>query len=183
MSNDINLLHANRSHRSPVLERRVRIFRTISITSLFLVGVLSGCLFIIFNLSSLPHLKEEEKKLLDDFSSNPLRKKTDSYFLTKVRSEDISKLLSRRSRLMETYNSLLAFSTGDISVSGLQVGREKSVFSITSSSLSEIENMLVGVKKLPEKDREIQSISISSIEYYSTLGEYSVTVELVNKSV
>lgn len=183
MSNDINLLHANRTHHSPILERRVRIFRTISVTFLFLVGVLSACLFIMSNFSPLPSLKAEEEELLAQFSRDPLRKSADSYFLTKVRSEDITKLLQGRSRLMQAYNAMTGNITESVTLKSLKVDRDSSMLSITSGSLGEIERVISEVKKLPESDQSIETIALSNILFDGSSGQYSVTIEIKNKQV
>jgi hypothetical protein len=181
MSNTINLLQTTRNHVSPVVERRIRIFRIISVTFLFLVGVVSAGLFLISTFSPLPAIRQQEQDLTAQFQADPLRKKTDSFFLTKMRVEDISRLLTSRAQPMEAYRFFTQFVNGSILLTNLKIDRTGVVFEATSRNLQDIEQMIAAIQKLPEKDKTIKSITISEIEYIGVSGEYSVAISLLTK--
>jgi len=178
MSNSINLLHTNRPSHSPIVSKRIKFIRTISLGFLFIVGTVSAILFILTTFSPLEKLQEEERAILVEFSSGEIQKKADSYFLTKVRSEDISKLLSTRSQLLNLYGEVVVLAEGSISLSNIAVTKEATVMSAESPSLTEIQGMLDGIVKITKKYPAITSSTLSDIKYDPISGKYSFSVSL-----
>lgn len=181
MNNDINLLHTVTSHRSPQLARRMRIFRTISVTFLFLVVTSSIVLFLLTTFSPLPRIQDQEKELLLEFSSGSLQQKTDSYFLTKVRVGDITKLLANRSRLLDGYTIITDTFSGGITIKTLNAEKEKMIVSVSSVSLLDLQNAIDKMSEVLKSDKKIDSIFISNIEFGSSDGVYTADIEIVNK--
>lgn len=178
MSNDINLLHTTAPRVSVNLLKKVHTFRIISMCALFLVCVISGMLFILTVFSPLNELKKEEQALIAEFSASGLQSKTDSYFLTKVRAEDITKLLANRSTMVDLYNSLNSVITSSVSLEEVKINRDEVLFEARSPSLVDIEQVIKDLAKIPKENKSVDSINLSEVAYDSNVNSYTVKVDI-----
>lgn len=172
MSANINLV----DKRSPDDSRREKAtkIKGISFAVLFLTAFLALVIFVVNYRFSASYVKKQEAELLSQLSS--YNDTSAKIFIVNSKLTDISNVLSQRKKYNTLSTQIVAQNTGGASIDAYQIDEAGITMSVSSSTLSPIDQFLNALLDLSKK-KIITSVTLKSLSLES--GRYVVELSII----
>ncbi len=174
MKTDINLA-SGVLVESVSKNKSLGILRIAAVSSIIFITAASILLFFLINQISPSNVKKEEDKIL--FSIKFLREKQAKIAIVNSKILDISRILDTRTNFDSEINSLLEKIPSNISVNSLEIDKTKVAITVSSNSLTAIDEMLNNLFEMLSKKQIIKSLTIQSISSDQGGGSYSLSLK------
>lgn len=178
MNNGINLLVDKRTNKFLTSTKgSLRIFRFGAIGILFLVGVSSVILSILISLSSLPKLRENEKKARSEFAVFA----TDVVNLNFIneRGNSIRKILAGRPSYDKKIDIIQSKMQADVAIDELSIVKKNYTLTCSSSNLTSLNDLLDGLTAIAGKGRDFSRIYLNSLSVDEDNKKFVLVVNLL----
>ena len=155
--------------------RLLRILRITALASITLILIASVSLFLLINSTSTDKIKKEEDKIL--FSIKYLHDKEAKILIINERLNGISKILGSRGNYDFLMNAFLQKIPQDTSVDSFGVDKNKIVLTVSSDSLSSMDDLIDSFIDMVEKQQIIKNLTIESLTSDRISGIYILSIK------
>ncbi|OGH39346.1 MAG: hypothetical protein A3B44_02180 [Candidatus Levybacteria bacterium RIFCSPLOWO2_01_FULL_38_21] len=155
--------------------RLLRILRITALASITLILIASVSLFLLINSTSTDKIKKEEDKIL--FSIKYLHDKEAKILIINERLNGISKILGSRGNYDLLMNAFLQKIPQDTSVDSFGVDKNKIVLTVSSDSLSSMDDLIDSFIDMVEKQQIIKNLTIESLTSDRISGIYILSIK------
>jgi cell division septal protein FtsQ len=174
MDGSINLV----SPKNEQLEKEQRRLRIARISALVIMAMVAGIAVLVFiiNLTlPLSSIKHNEDVTLSNISV--LHKKLAEYYLVEDRVDNLSNVISKRQKLPDITDALLAIIPADLSVGSMQVNAKSVSLDISGSSLISMNKLIDNVILLGQQQKLIKNIIMQQLSLDVKDNYYTVSMQ------
>ena len=171
MNKSINLV----SNRNEQVERELlilKIIRVVSVSLLITISVVAISAFILSTQISLSKIKEEENTTLSQISA--LHDKLTTYYLTKDRLTNISRVLSTRRDYGKHINAILEKVPQDLGLEAISIEKEIITTNFSGVSLISINKLIDDISALGKEKKILANVKLQSLSLDVKSGKYFV---------
>lgn len=174
MNDPINLVKAQDKENFR-RERKIFIFRIISLVFISFVGLVSIILFILYLRISPEAIRREQSQVVQSiaFQKNKLAKLN----LLNDRLRGINQVLRERKNYTTILNSILSEIPQEARAQVLSINKSSVSLTVTSSSLLPLNKFLNNILELSENKKYIREMVIESLTIDSRTGSYSLSIK------
>jgi len=155
--------------------KALRILRIAALFSIAFVLIASISLFLLISSISPDKIKEQEDKIL--FSIKYLHEKEAKILIINNRISDISKILESRDNYDLLMNAFLEKIPKDTSINSLEIGKNKVTLTVSSDSLSSLDNLIDSFIDMVGKQQIINNLTIESLASDQKSGVYLLSIK------
>lgn len=171
---DINLLKKNTGGSKEV--KILKILRTTSIISLFIVCVSSISLFIINSTQPVNDLKKEEVSLTAELSS--YKQKMGKFMLINNRIKNISDIISHRSNFEKTIDLVSKQAPQEVQINNYSIDSKKINLSAASTSVLATNTFFDNLVKLVKDKNKLKRVTLNNLSVDGKSGDYSFSLNI-----
>ncbi len=174
MNKSINLV----SNRNEQVERELlilKIVRVVAVSLLITISVVAISAFILSTQISLSRIKEEENATLSQISA--LHDKLTTYYLTKDRLTNISRILSTRRDYGKHINAILEKVPEDLSLEAISIEKEVITINVAGTSLIPINKLIDDIFLLGKEKKLLNNVKLQSLSLDVKGGKYFVLMK------
>jgi NADH:ubiquinone oxidoreductase subunit 5 (subunit L)/multisubunit Na+/H+ antiporter MnhA subunit len=167
MSININLI--DRTNPNAARDEKAKKLRAISLGVLIITAILAFLIFAIDFRFSASYVRKQEAKLLEELNSHS--EVSAKLFVVNTKLSEISKILLQRKKFDEKITKLTSGNMENLKIEEFVISEEGAVFTVTSTSLSSINeylNYLIDLTKSEEKKFsgvKIEKLTSNETEY------------------
>lgn len=170
---DINLI-LPKNQESLKREKRIKLFNSIALVCLIIIGLTSIIIFLLIQSLNIPSIKQQQGDVLKQMSQ--FQSKQAKLLVLSDRINNIQNILDKRKDLSSVTNIILERMPNQLSIDSLEM--DEKTISITASSTSlfsigEFINNLTGMVKNKEF---ITSLTLDSLVFDDSKNSYQVSV-------
>ncbi len=173
MKNDINLLPPAQIDTEKSLGT-LKILKTLALSSLTAVLVISILLFFLSEQLSPARIKKKENELFYNMSF--LQQKQAKLAIIKDRLDGISEIIKNRQNYDITINTFLKKVPDGVSINSISIDKSKVTLVVSSNSLLLINNFLNNLIDMAKKKQIIKDITVDTLTANVQNGTYSLSV-------
>jgi hypothetical protein len=174
MDGSINLV-SPKNEQLEKKQRRLRIARISAFVIMVMVAGIAVLVFIINLTLPLSTIKHNEDITLSNISV--LHKKLAEYYLVEDRVDNLSNVISKRQKLPDITDALLAIIPSDLSVGSMQVNAKSISLDISGSSLISMNKLIDNVILLGQQQKLIKNIVMQQLSLDVKDNYYAVTIQ------
>jgi hypothetical protein len=174
MDGSINLV----SPKNEQLEKeqgRLRIVRIAALAIMVMVAGIAVLVFIINLTLPLNSIKHKEDTALSNISV--LHKKLAGYYLVEDRVNNLSNVISKRQKLPDIADALLAIIPSDLSVGSMQVNAKSISIDISGSSLVSMNKLIDNAILLGQQQKLIKDIVMQQLSLDVKDNYYAISIQ------
>lgn len=169
----INLLRTEGQEDVKTSKRKF-ILHVISLVFLSFVGIVSIVLFIISNRISPEAIRQQQDKIIKSITLQ--KDKQAKYGLLVDRLSSVNQILKTRKNYTKTLNALVAIVPSGLVTTGLSVENSDISMTVSSTSLSPINDFLTKLLDLVSKKYLIRDMTIETLTVDRVTGNYSLVI-------
>lgn len=167
MNSDINLI----KKEAKVTAKRLKVIRFLAVILAFFVTLSSIALFLLTRQNSIESIRAEQNTLLQNISL--LSDKAAKINFLNDRIRNIESIISERKNYVTTVDQLLTQMPSGVSTASLTLDKENLLLTVTSSSLSGINEFLNNAIKFVDEKHLLKDLTVESLSAQNNL--YSLT--------
>ncbi len=176
MSKEINLLHSKKPSVFSILTLKLHLLRIMSLAILSIVTISSVILFIFVFASPLPKLKVEENSLTNSIRSQDMD--ITKYSLLNLRLGEIKTFINKRMSMGDLISFFKIGLPKDVSIKSFIVKDNSVTLSLSSYSLTSLEEYLEVLKKNVIETKKIKNLKINAISFSVDGYELGLIIKL-----
>lgn len=177
---EINLLQRKKDDLAKS-QKIIQILRTTSIIILFLTSLSSVALFILNSQSPIPSLKEEEKKILKQFST--VDGKIAKILIVQDRIGTVNTIInSRKKENQDNYHLIeliMQKVPQGVNINSLSFDKEQINLSVSTSSLNSVDTFLENLTKLVNGKRDFKKAVLKGLSFNGNANKYGFSLEII----
>lgn len=176
MNSNINLLVTKKKLGLTPAIRHLLMFRLVTTSILFLVGVFSVILLIAISFSPLPQLRQEEARELQILAAS--QADVAKMALIHERVTTISSLLENRTAFATTLQTLQSFMPAGLSVSGFSLAKDNTSITVESNSLLPLDTYINTLMQEVSQKKYFSQIILTNLSIDAQTNSYSLTLTI-----
>ena len=174
MNNNINLI----SNQNVGLEKELKRLKRVRITSiicLIVVFLMSILIFVLNFTLPLDSVKKDQSVTVANIVL--FHKKLITYSLISDRVKNISSVISQRKNYTSQLSQILDKLPAGVSMDGLQIDTDKITFSVSSTSLTSINQFIDSMIGFNSQGKVINNLVMQGLSLDTTSGKYDLNMQ------
>lgn len=174
MSVNINLV----SPKNEQLEKdqnRLKNARILAFAVMLVVAVVAVLVFIINLTLPINSIKQSEQATLANIAT--LHKKLVQYALVEDRANHLSNIISKRQKLPNLVNLILATVPGDLSVNSTEISAKNVALIVSGSSLASMNKLIDNITVLGQQKNVLKNLVVQQLSLDVKSNKYSISIQ------
>lgn len=172
MSVDINLAQVNKTEQKRA--EKVKKIKAVSVAALIVIAFLAVIIFAVDYRFSASYVKNQETELLQELEA---RSETSAkIFIVNSKLAEITKIIDARQNYSEKSAKLMSEKSDAIEVDEFKIDEEGIEMSITSPSLTDLDNYINFLIDLSE-EKEFSTVKLEKLEFKN--NEYEADIIMI----
>jgi Tfp pilus assembly protein PilN len=174
MNDSINLV----SPKNEQLEKeqnRLKIARILAFAIMLCVAAIAVLAFVINLTLPLNSIKHNEDITISNIAA--LHKKLVQYSLVEDRAKHLTNVISKRQKLTDVTDALLAIIPPDLSVDSIQVSAKSISLNVSGNSLLSMNSLIDDVVMLSQQKNIIKKVVMQQLSLDVKGGRYSISIQ------
>lgn len=177
MSNEINLLYTKKQGNPTRLSAKIRLYRLVAFGLLSCAGFASVVAFLLVLASPLPSLKQQEKSLLADLSTND--SKILKLTLISQRLSDITTIMNKRAKADSTMELFRKDVPQSATIENFSLNQKIVTMTLSTQDLTDVETYNKALVALTKEKRIVNKVVLTGIsmgESHPIEANYTITL-------